>query len=106
MEWTRVPPGRNVVTQAELGDSFYVVESGRFEVLVDGVAVRELEVGASFGEIALLQARPRTATVRAVGDGVVATIDGEAFLAAVNGHHESAAAAEAQATERLAAAGG
>jgi hypothetical protein len=36
----------------------------------------------------------------------VATIDGEAFLAAVSGHAESAAAAEAQAAERLAAAGG
>jgi hypothetical protein len=37
---------------------------------------------------------------------MVAEIDGEAFLAAISGHHESAAAAEAQAAERLAAAGG
>ncbi len=106
MEWTRVPPGREVVRQAELGDRFYVVESGRLEVLVDGLAVRRLEPGASFGEIALLHARPRTATVRAVDDAVLAAIDGEAFLAAISGHHESAAAAEAQAAERLAAAGG
>jgi MFS family permease len=106
VEWTRIPTGTEIVRQGEYGDRFFVIESGSFEVLVDGRVVRTLSPAASFGEIALLHARPRTATVRAAEDAVVATIDGEAFLAAVSGHAESAAAAEAQAAERLAAAGG
>lgn len=103
--WASVPAGDAVVRESESGDRFYVIETGRFEVTRAGAPVRAMGPGESFGEIALLHARPRTATVTAAEDGTVASIDGEAFVAAITGHRESAAAAEAQASERLAATG-
>jgi Cyclic nucleotide-binding domain len=103
--WVSVPAGDRVIRESETGDRFYVIETGRFEVTRAGTPVRAMGPGDSFGEIALLHARPRTATVTAAEDGTVASIDGAAFLAAVTGHRESVAAAEAQASERLAATG-
>ena len=47
-----------------MGDAAYVVESGRLEVLKDGVKVDELAEGDCFGELALLSGVKRTASVR------------------------------------------
>ena len=88
--------------QGDAGDRFYVVESGRLEVLVDGRSVREQGVGEAFGEIALLRDVPRTATVRALEPSLLRAMPREAFLAAVAGSTPSAAAAESVVAARLA----
>ena len=75
------PSGTDVVVQGETGDRFYVIDSGSFDVIVDGRIVRRLGKGDAFGEIALLHDVPRTATVRATDDGAVWTLDQEEFLA-------------------------
>ncbi|MDX6274338.1 MAG: putative peptide zinc metalloprotease protein [Frankiales bacterium] len=64
--WRRVAPDEVVVRQGEIGDTFYVVGSGQLEAVRDEVMVGTLTAGDFFGEVALLQEVPRTATVRAV----------------------------------------
>jgi CRP-like cAMP-binding protein/Zn-dependent protease len=61
--WMNVAPGETIVEQGEAGDAFYVLRSGRAQVLKDGAVIRTLEPGSYFGEIALLEDVPRTATV-------------------------------------------
>ena len=93
--------GSVVFAQGEAGDEFYLVDSGRVGVAVDGATVAELGPGESFGEIALLRDVPRTATVTAVTDVTLYALEREHFLAAVSGHPHSRAAAETLVTNRL-----
>jgi len=64
----RFPAGHAVALEGEGGLVFFVVESGEATVEVHGEAVGTLGPGASFGEVALIDRRPRTATVTAATD--------------------------------------
>ncbi|HSR19357.1 MAG TPA: cyclic nucleotide-binding domain-containing protein, partial [Anaerolineales bacterium] len=84
-ELLTIPAGANLIEEGTAGDAAYVVVSGEFEVVKksDGqdivIAVRES--GEVFGEMALLDQAPRTASVRAVQEGQVLKIGGDAFQA-------------------------
>jgi putative peptide zinc metalloprotease protein len=73
------PAGAVIVRQGDVGDTFYIIQSGQAEVLLaaDGGerVQRVLGPGAYFGEIALLMDAPRTATVRALTPLVAYTLD-------------------------------
>ena len=97
-----VPPGESVVRQGQAGDRFYVVAEGAAQVTVDGHAVRTLGVGDGFGEIALLRAVPRTATVTATTPMRVLALGRDAFLAAIAGTSSARVAAEDVAAHHLA----
>jgi CRP-like cAMP-binding protein len=60
--------GHSVAEEGEGGLVFFVVESGEAAVEVHGEQVGTLGPGDSFGEIALIDRRPRTATVTATTD--------------------------------------
>jgi NADH dehydrogenase FAD-containing subunit/uncharacterized membrane protein YphA (DoxX/SURF4 family) len=57
-------PGDEVIHQGDEGETGYVIESGRVEVLKDGIKLSELGEGDCFGEIALLSKVRGIATVR------------------------------------------
>ena len=101
LEALTVPAGTEVIRQGDPGDNFYVIESGRMRVTVDGAPAGELGPGDSFGEIALLRNVPRTATVVAEAESRLRVLAREEFLDAVTGHAPSARAADAVVGARL-----
>lgn len=60
--------GETATVEGEPGDSFYVVERGEAEIIVQGQQVGTVVPGAYFGEIALMTGSGRAATVRAATD--------------------------------------
>src|SRR5262249_11772708 len=72
-----------VITQGDVGDRFYLIISGEFDVSINGEFIRTLETPEGFGELALLQDVPRTARVTARTDGVVYGLEREPFLDAL-----------------------
>jgi signal-transduction protein with cAMP-binding, CBS, and nucleotidyltransferase domain len=97
--------GSTINNEGETGDRYYVVASGRVEVLIGGRPIRQLSKGEGFGEIALLRDVPRTATVRAIENVELLTLDRALFLEAVTGHPQSYSAAETVMSQRLSTAG-
>jgi Cyclic nucleotide-binding domain/Major Facilitator Superfamily len=92
--------GETIIQRGEPGDRFYIVKSGRFAVEKGGMRVASAEEGDYFGEVALVQDVPRTASVRAVQDSAVYALGRDSFVAAINGHPTAIAEAQRIATER------
>ena len=63
MEQERYHEGAIVVHEGEEGDSMYVLAEGQADVVRGGRTVDRLLPGDFFGEISLLDAGPRTATI-------------------------------------------
>lgn len=82
-ERVAVPAGSAVVRQGAPGDQYYVIDTGTAVVEVGGLEVRRLGPGEGFGEIALLEASPRTATVKAVEPTTLITLQRDDFLSAL-----------------------
>jgi CRP/FNR family transcriptional regulator len=76
--------GEVVCCQGDPGDWMFVVQAGEMEVLrTDGdaeVPVGVLSPGDVFGEMAIFEKQPRSATVRTKGEARVLTLDKRAFL--------------------------
>jgi hypothetical protein len=98
---TDVPAGVAVFEAGDMGDSFYVVEEGRVEVLDGESVVRTMGPGEGFGEIALLGNIARTMTVRAVDATRLLGVSATDFLPAVTGISEARSAAEVARSEHL-----
>jgi len=94
--------GEVAARQGERGTTWFLLDSGRFGVEVDGRPVRDLGPGEGFGEIALLREGVRTATVTAAEPSVLWALDGDVFLAALRADGGRALAAlDAVAAENL-----
>ena len=81
-----VAAGTVLIRQGEDGDAYYAIAAGQLDVSQDGRFVRRSGRGEGVGEIALLRAVPRTATVTAHTDATVYQLAREPFLTAVLGH--------------------
>ena len=82
------PAGRTIVRQGEVGTGFYLLVAGRGRVTRDGETIAELGPGEFFGELSLLDGRPRIATVTASEPTVclaIASWDFESLLTAQPG---------------------
>jgi ATP-binding cassette subfamily B protein len=65
----RFDDGAVIIPEGEEGQGFYLLMSGEARVLQGGVEVNRMKAGDFFGEIALLEGTPRTASV--VADGPI-----------------------------------
>lgn len=97
-----VRAGTVVIRQGDVGERFFIIESGHLDARQGDRALRTMGPGDCFGEIALLRDVPRTATVVAVDDCVLQTLDRAPFLAALTGDAELRSRTESLATVRLA----
>ncbi len=95
LEPVAVPAGQIVVAEGDIGDRYYVIESGEADVLGGGRVVAELGPGEGFGEIALLRSTRRTATVVARTALQLQTLTSDRFISVVLGYTPSAQAAAA-----------
>ena len=80
--------GEIIIQQGEVGNCMYVIQEGKVKVLIeeDGQEV-QLAVrseGDFFGEMAIFERDVRSATIRALGQVRVLTIDKKNFLSRIS----------------------
>ncbi len=89
----------NVVRQGRPGDCMYFIAAGEVEVKVEPKSVR-LGAGSFFGEFALLDGGPRTATVMTTRPSTFLLLDVSDFRAFTGRHPELAREIEREANRR------
>lgn len=77
--------GEEVVLQGNAGNSMFVVQGGRVEVVQHSTRGKEqhlayLEAGDFFGEMSVFEDEVRSATVRAAGEARILRIDRKTLL--------------------------
>ena len=76
--------GEVVVRQGEAGSCMFVIQAGQVEIVKEHdsgeTVLGVLEEGEVFGDMAILERRPRSATVRARGEARILTVDRKTFL--------------------------
>ena len=102
------PAGRTIFQEGDAGDKFYLIVHGSVRVTTTGPAgeIRELAIcqdGDYFGEIALLQDIPRTATVRTQSTSVLLSLQRDQFRQLIETAPDLHQALQATMAERLAA---
>ncbi|ORX69025.1 camp-dependent protein kinase regulatory subunit [Linderina pennispora] len=80
MEEKQVAAGQDIITQGGVGDFFYIVERGSFDIFVTKGDEPPSKVatagdGGSFGELALMYNAPRAATVHATTAATLWALD-------------------------------
>jgi len=75
----QVPAGRVLVKQGSTGREFIFIVEGEAKVEVDGKVVNRLSANDFFGEIAMIDGKPRTATVIAETDMKVLVVHSSFF---------------------------
>lgn len=74
LEVVDLADGTEMISQGAPGDALFVILDGEVAVERDGDGVSTASRGDHFGELALLDGRPRSATVRAVGPVTVGVL--------------------------------
>lgn len=87
-------PGETIVREGDPADRFYIIESGQAEGTPSrqhaDMRVVTMKAGDYFGEVGLLANRTRTATVRAVSEVRVVSLDRAQFQVLVNASQANA----------------
>ena len=74
------PAGRTIFEEGSAGDVMYVVLEGEVEVRLQGKSLRTVGAGELLGEMALIDAKARSASAVARTDCRLAPVDEKRFL--------------------------
>lgn len=58
-----VPPNQVIIEEGEQGDAMYIILEGFVDIILDGEVFETVGEGGIFGEMALIDNEPRSATV-------------------------------------------
>lgn len=75
-----LPAHQAVFREGDSGDQMYVVIAGRVDIVIKGKVVETVASGGVFGEMALLEKRPRNASAVVTEEAKLAVIDRPRFL--------------------------
>lgn len=106
VQYRRYPKGAFIIGQDEVGTSMYLLVAGRVKVSLANPEGRELvlnhlEAPAHFGEMALVDGKPRSSDVIAVTDVELFSLDGKDLSAAIQVQPRLALALIATLSNRL-----
>ncbi len=80
--------GEIIVRQGDHGESMFVIQAGQVEVVAERegeeTLLRVAQAGELLGEMAIFEKQPRSATLRALGEAKVLTIDKKNFMRRIN----------------------
>lgn len=103
-QWTDeldVPEGQHLADQGDFAHEFFVIEQGTAEVQQDGKTLHVLGAGDFFGEIALMEAERRTASVVATSPMTLIVMASRDFSTMVSELPRAAAEVRSKLEERL-----
>ncbi len=83
-----VTENETIFEMGDVGDSLYIVVTGKVKVHNEGVLLNYLEPGQVFGEMALLDAEARSASVTAVESSLLLKLDQAPFYELMADHHD------------------
>lgn len=106
LEVKEVPANTTLFRMGDVGDAMYLIESGQVQINVQDtfgqtVTLAELAQGDFFGEMAILDGKPRSADARVVQDARLAVLSRNDFLAFVRSAPEVAIKMMTAITNRL-----
>ena len=76
----RFDAGQKIFLEDDLGDGLYVVVTGLVNIVTYGRPLEDVGPGGIFGEIALVDDGPRSASAMAAIDTMIVKVDRAAFL--------------------------
>lgn len=79
LDTIKYPAGSTIIKEGDPGDAFYLLESGEAEAQKNGVPVKEYHRGDYFGELALLDDKPRAASIVTKTEVKVARLGRDGF---------------------------
>jgi CRP-like cAMP-binding protein len=74
------PAGHVVFNAGDKGDRMYAVIEGSVDIVANGKLIETIEAGGIFGEMALIEDRPRSATATVRTESKLVAIDRNRFL--------------------------
>ena len=77
--FTAFKEGETIIKKGEMGQTMYIISSGKLKVHDDEHQVALLSKGDVFGELSILDSEPRSMSVTALTDAVLGSIEKESF---------------------------